>query len=79
VDAASRIAWFRGLSARPLFSLATHWPAGPEMKFARVCESRVAGPHIIFYRVTDAATEIARVLDGRRDLGSIFEEDADPS
>ncbi len=29
-------------------------------------------PHVIPYRVVDGAAEIARVLDGRRDLDEIF-------
>jgi toxin ParE1/3/4 len=30
-------------------------------------------PNIIFYRIRDGAPEIMRVLDGRRDIDSIFE------
>ncbi|MET0675618.1 MAG: type II toxin-antitoxin system RelE/ParE family toxin [Bradyrhizobium sp.] len=33
------------------------------------------GPHILFYRVIDGQPEIVRVLDGRRDLESIFSDD----
>jgi toxin ParE1/3/4 len=29
-------------------------------------------PHVLFYRVTDSTVEIVRVIDGRRDLDSIF-------
>ncbi len=31
-------------------------------------------PHVVFYRVNDDVAEIARVLDGRRDLDEIFAE-----
>jgi toxin ParE1/3/4 len=34
--------------------------------------SVVARPHVIFYRVKNDSTEIARVLDGRQDLEEIF-------
>ena len=37
--------------------------------------SKIAYPHVIFYRVTTAAVEIVRVFDGRRDLDDIFEDD----
>jgi toxin ParE1/3/4 len=37
--------------------------------------SIAAGPHVIFYRVTENVAEIVRVLDGRRDLDEIFGED----
>jgi toxin ParE1/3/4 len=38
--------------------------------------SVVARPHVVFYRVTkDETAEIARVLDGRRDLDDIFADD----
>jgi plasmid stabilization system protein ParE len=36
--------------------------------------SVVARPHIVFYRVKDAAAEIVRVLDGRQDIHEIFSE-----
>jgi toxin ParE1/3/4 len=34
--------------------------------------SVTASPHIVFYRVTGATAEIARVLDGRQEIKSIF-------
>jgi toxin ParE1/3/4 len=34
--------------------------------------SVLANPHIVFYRVSDQAIEIARVLHQRRDLATIF-------
>ena len=34
--------------------------------------SIAARPHVVFYRITETATEIVRVLDGRRDLDDIF-------
>jgi toxin ParE1/3/4 len=34
--------------------------------------SVVAGPHVIFYRIEDRGAQIARVLDGRRDIDAIF-------
>jgi toxin ParE1/3/4 len=34
--------------------------------------SIAAAPHVVFYRVNSDATEIVRVLDGRRDLDEIF-------
>jgi toxin ParE1/3/4 len=34
--------------------------------------SIASSPHVIFYRVTNDAAEIVRVLDGRRDLDEIF-------
>ena len=34
--------------------------------------SIAARPHVVFYRVTDDAAEIIRVLDGRRDIEEIF-------
>jgi len=34
--------------------------------------SIAAAPHIVFYRVRNGVAEIVRVLDGRRDLDSIF-------
>jgi toxin ParE1/3/4 len=37
--------------------------------------SVVARPYVIFYRVRDGAAEIARVLDGRRDLDEVFAAD----
>lgn len=37
--------------------------------------SVVADRYVIFYRVTDHAVEIARVLHGRRDLAAIFKTD----
>ena len=37
--------------------------------------SIAALPHIIFYRVTDDAAEIIRVLDGRRDIEEIFADE----
>jgi toxin ParE1/3/4 len=37
--------------------------------------SITVGPHILFYRVIDGQPEIVRVLDGRRDLESIFSDD----
>jgi toxin ParE1/3/4 len=37
--------------------------------------SMAASPHVIFYRVTDTNIQIVRVLDGRRDIDSIFETD----
>jgi toxin ParE1/3/4 len=35
--------------------------------------SRASGPYVIFYRVKDDVIEIVRILDGRRDLGRIFD------
>jgi plasmid stabilization system protein ParE len=35
----------------------------------------VADRYVIFYRVTDHAIEIVRVLHGRRDLAAIFKTD----
>jgi toxin ParE1/3/4 len=35
--------------------------------------SIAARPHVVFYRVSDSAAQIVRVLDGRRDLDEIFE------
>jgi toxin ParE1/3/4 len=35
--------------------------------------SLVSHPNIIFYRIRDGVPEIMRVLDGRRDIDSIFE------
>jgi toxin ParE1/3/4 len=37
--------------------------------------SRATGSHVIFYRVRDDVAEIVRVLDGRRDLQRIFDDD----
>lgn len=37
--------------------------------------SVVADRYVIFYRVTDHAIEIVRVLHGRRDLAAIFKTD----
>src|SRR3989344_830518 len=34
--------------------------------------SAVARPHVVFYRLTEDALEIVRVLDGRRDVDDIF-------
>jgi len=34
--------------------------------------SLVTRPYLVFYRVTDEAAEIVRVLDGRRDVEDIF-------
>ena len=34
--------------------------------------SIAVAPHIVFYRVRNGVAEIVRVLDGRRDLDSIF-------
>jgi toxin ParE1/3/4 len=34
--------------------------------------SIAATPHIVFYRVIVDAVEIARILDGRRDIDAIF-------
>jgi toxin ParE1/3/4 len=34
--------------------------------------SIAASPHVVFYRVQDDVAEIARVLDGRRDLDEVF-------
>lgn len=34
--------------------------------------SVAASPHVLFYRVSNDAAEIVRVLDGRRDLDEIF-------
>jgi len=31
-------------------------------------------PHIIFYRVMDAAIEVVRILHGQRDLEAVFDE-----
>jgi toxin ParE1/3/4 len=40
--------------------------------------SLATGPHVIFYRVIDdGRAEIVRVLDGRRDLGRIFDDEMD--
>jgi toxin ParE1/3/4 len=36
--------------------------------------SLAAGPQIVFYRLKDDRPEIARVLDGRRDIEEIFSE-----
>jgi toxin ParE1/3/4 len=36
--------------------------------------SIAARPHVVFYRVSNDAPEIVRVLDGRRDLDEIFAE-----
>ena len=38
--------------------------------------SIAAAPHVIFYRLlTDAAPEVVRVLDGRRDIEAIFSDE----
>lgn len=42
---------------------------GPELR------SLAANPHVVFYRVKNDTAEIVRVLDGRRDLGRMFEDD----
>jgi toxin ParE1/3/4 len=37
--------------------------------------SVVANPHIVFYRVNaDGLAEVIRVIDGRRDIDTIFDE-----
>ena len=36
-------------------------------------------PHVIFYRVSNEAVEITRVLHQRRDLAAIFSRESDPS
>jgi len=36
--------------------------------------SIMASPHLIFYRVTDEAVQIVRVLHGRRDFEAVFNE-----
>ncbi|MBV9826814.1 MAG: type II toxin-antitoxin system RelE/ParE family toxin [Alphaproteobacteria bacterium] len=38
--------------------------------------SIVALRHVVFYRVSAEIPEIVRVLDGRRDLGEIFSDEA---
>jgi toxin ParE1/3/4 len=43
----------------------------PEL--ARSLRSFVVGHHVIFYRQFDGGVEIARVLDGVRDLPPLFE------
>jgi toxin ParE1/3/4 len=37
--------------------------------------SVVARPYVVFYRVKNNVAEIARVLDGRRDLDEVFNVD----
>jgi toxin ParE1/3/4 len=39
--------------------------------------SVLATPYVVFYRVKNDTVEIVRVLDGRRDLDSIFAHDPD--
>jgi toxin ParE1/3/4 len=44
--------------------------------------SIVCEPHVIFYRLTESAVQIVRVLHGRRDLPGLFSDPAaslDPS
>ena len=40
--------------------------------------SIVIYPTVLFYRVTDAAIEVVRVVDGRRNLAARFPTDSDP-
>src|SRR5439155_5213866 len=37
--------------------------------------SIAARPHVVFYRIRNEAAEIVRVLDGRRDLDKIFNDE----
>ena len=37
--------------------------------------SLATNPHVVFYRVKNDTAEIVRVLDGRRDLGRMFDDD----
>jgi toxin ParE1/3/4 len=37
--------------------------------------SIAAAPHVVFYRVRNGIAEIVRVLDGRRDLDTIFTDE----
>ena len=39
--------------------------------------SMVIYPTVLFYRVTDAAIEVVRVVDGRRNLAALFPNDGD--
>ena len=53
----------------------TEWPlmGRPRRELGPGLRSWSVPPHIIFYCVTDAAVEIVRVVDGRRDLDAIFD------
>jgi toxin ParE1/3/4 len=50
------------------------WPliGRPRQDLRPGMRSWAVPPHIIFYRVSDSAVEIVRLIDGRRDIESIF-------
>lgn len=53
------------------------WPYSGRVRFeiAPNVRSISVPPHVAFYRVTDSAIEIVRVLHGRRDFETIFPEE----
>ena len=46
----------------------------PRTEIAAGIRSVIAQPYIIFYRPTNTAVEVVRVLHGRRDIARIFAE-----
>jgi plasmid stabilization system protein ParE len=74
-DGRLRIALLGGLSMRA-GPLNRHLFSGrPRDEIRPGLRSRATGTHVIFYRVKDDVAEIVRVLDGRRDLERIFDDD----
>jgi toxin ParE1/3/4 len=53
------------------------WPFSgrPRNELVEGMRSIVVHPYLVFYRPSDAAVEIVRVLHGRRDLDAIFADD----
>jgi toxin ParE1/3/4 len=58
---------FRSLSRHP-------FRGRPRGELAAGIRSALVRPYIIFYRVTETAIEVVRVLHGRRDIDAIFAE-----
>ena len=70
VDAADRVVDAILAAARRI----ADWPemgrTRPELLVG--IRSFAVGPHLLFYRVRDTGVELVRVVDGRRDLDSVF-------
>jgi hypothetical protein len=48
------------------------WHGAREKRSLRDCGPFLVNPYVVFYRVTDEAVEIARVLHRRRNLPKAF-------
>lgn len=70
-------AWERAVTATVLTFSNTRTPSGNELREIRISDVRRTPindfpRHLIFYRVSDDAVLILRVLHGARDLESLF-------